>query len=128
MDEYTTVTTTTVGSTEQQLKGLYPTFTTAQDALDKILHAAEAVNDETVQVLARKAKSSLTETKRLVDAALEELGRQETAGVEITEESSPELKTAGVGRQITEEAGAKFNQVLNQIVNRLFKEDLLNLA
>jgi restriction endonuclease Mrr len=105
MDKYIAERTTTVGNSEDELKGLYPTFTTAQDALDKILHAAEAVKDETVQVLAREAKSSLTDTKRLVDAALEELGRLKTAGVEITEEAS-----------------AKLNEVLNQIVNRLLND------
>jgi HJR/Mrr/RecB family endonuclease len=106
MTETVTIT-TTIGNAEQRLKGLYPAFTTAQDALDKILHAAEAVKDETVQVLARKAMSSLAETKRLVDAALEELGGLRTAGVDVTEE-----------------AGAKYNQLLNQIVNRLSNEDL----
>ncbi len=115
---------TTVGNSEQQLKSLKVNFTMAQDALDKILHAAEAVKVETVQELAREADSSLTETKRLVDAALEELGRLKTAGVEITEESSPELKTAGVGRQITREASAKWGQLLTQIVLRILKEDI----
>ncbi len=121
MDE--TIVRTTLGNAEQHLKSLNANFTMAQDALDKILQAAETVKDETIQVLARKAECSLTETKRLVDAALEEVGRLQTAGVEITEESSPELKTAGVGRQITQEASAKIGQLLNQIVNRLLNED-----
>jgi tetratricopeptide (TPR) repeat protein len=127
-ETYAVTVSSTLDSYDQQVKGLYPAFATAQDALDKILHAAEAVKDETVQVLARKAKSSLTETKRLVGAALEESGRLQEIGRrsvgEITEELSPEQKTAGVNRLITQEAGAKFAQLFNQIVNRVLNEDL----
>jgi HJR/Mrr/RecB family endonuclease len=114
---------TTVQDVELQLKSLYPTFTTAQDALDKILHAAEAVRDEIAQVLARKSRSWLTETKRLVDAAFEELGRLKTAGEEISEESPHEPGAAGVARMVTQEASARIAELLNQIVNRLLNGD-----
>ena len=114
---------TTLGNVRQHLESQNLNIATAQEALERILSAAEAVKDETVQVLARKADSSFAETKMLIDAALQECGRLEGLGSGVAQGAGPEMRAAGIQTQITQEHSAKLNEILSQYVNRLLNED-----
>ncbi|GEM_PF-1684733 len=118
---------TTFVQTKQQIESLNLNITAAEDALDRIIRAAEAVRDETVQALARTARASFAETKRLVDAAGEECQRLEDLGLRITEEPGPEVKSAGVPRQTSQESSVKLSQIMSQYINRLINEDRSHL-
>ena len=114
---------TTLAKTKDQVDHLKRGVAGAMDALDTILRTAKVVRDQTVQTLARTAKASFAETSELLDAAREECERLEGLGLQIAGEPGPEMKTAGVTRQITQEASAKLTQIMAQYVNRLIHED-----
>jgi tetratricopeptide (TPR) repeat protein len=127
MSEAEIVVATTLAKAKEQVETLKRGVTEVIGALDTILRAAEAVRDQTVQTLARTAKASFAETRALLDAAREECERLEGLGPQIAEEPGPEIKAAGLTRQITQEAGAKITQIMGQYVNRLINADVLAL-
>ena len=127
MSEAEIVVATTLAKTKEQVEDLKRGVTRVMDALDAIRRAAEAVNDESVQNLARAARTSFTETEGLLDAAREECERLERLGMQIAEEPSPEMKEAGVTRQIKQEASAKITQIMALYVNRLINEDGIHI-
>jgi len=112
MSEAEIVVATTLARAKEQVETLKRGVTEVIGALDTILRAAEAVRDETVQTLARTAKASFAETRGLLDAAREECERLEGLGLQIAEQSGPEMRAAGVTSQITQEAGAKITQIM----------------
>jgi Flp pilus assembly protein TadD/HJR/Mrr/RecB family endonuclease len=76
---------------EQMLKTLGAKLAELQVQLDKGLQARDGVKDEAGQLLYRNLEHPVTETKKLVDAALEKCGLLKTGEVPLSEDSSAEL-------------------------------------